>query len=418
MNKILFIPINSRDSEMFIPLIKKLEGQPGNVCLVISLDEFNKQNSEELLLKNNIHFKRISEYRTKDVQKIVLKEKPNLIVVTNDQSMIERSFVLAGNHLNVPTLFLQNGAIGQISYRKKDYLVRYLYTIRHGWYILVRYMFFFATLNSIEKRLSTTIKKFLIDLWKNATKLELRGQYGCSMIATTGNYEKEIFINYGVPNDKIIPIGNPKFDRIINSSYDSEKIFNQYKIPKNKKIILLTTQAMVEHGLWTEKQREIFAKSIINAFRELSDVQLLIKYHPWEPIDIYKKIMTNAPDNVILCENTNLYELINACEILITLLSTTALEAMIFNKVVIIVNLFDDSSFIPYVESGSAIGVYKIEDLPSAIKKGLYDDEVKKSLEEYRENFIYRHAYKVDGKALDRAIKLIYKMLRPEKNEN
>lgn len=407
MNKILFVPINNRDSEMFIPIIRRLEEKPDILCSVISLDAYNKQNSEELFLKNNIPFTRINEYQTKNVNDIVKRERPDLIIVTNDQSMIERSFVLAGNHLNIPTLYLQNGAIGKMDYNKKDFMVRYLFTIKHSWDIFNRYMFYFSTLKSIENGYYISIKKFINDLWKNATKIELRGQYGCSLIATTGIYEKELFMNNGVPGDRIIPIGNPKFDSIINHSYNSEEVRKKYNIPENKKIILLTTQAMVEHGHWTEKQREMFTKSIINVFRNMPDLHLLIKHHPMEPIDVYKQIVKDSSDNITLCENANLYKLINSCEILITLLSTTALEAMIFNKVVIIVNLFGDPSSLPYGKSGAAIEVEDIEELPTVIINGLKDEILQNDLAINRKKFLLKHAYKTDGKTLDRIVDLI-----------
>ncbi len=407
MNEILFVPINSRDSEMFIPIIRRLEEKPGILCPVISLDTYNKQNSEELFLKNNIPFTRIDEYQTKNVNDIVKRERPDLIIVTNDQSMIERSFVLAGNHLNIPTLYLQNGAIGKMDYSKKDFMVRYLFTIKHSWDILNRYMFYFLTLKSIENGYYISIKKFINDLWKNATKIELRGQYGCSLIATTGIYEKELFMNSGVPEDRILPIGNPKFDSIVNNNYNAEEVRKNYNIPEDKKIILLTTQAMVEHGHWTEKQRELFAKSIIDVFSNMPELHLLIKHHPMEPIDVYRKIVKDSPDNVTLCENANLYELINSCEILITLLSTTALEAMIFNRVVIIVNLFGDPSSLPYGKSGAAIEVEDIKELPSAISNGLKDKRLQNELAINREKFLLKHAYKTDGKTLDRIVDLI-----------
>jgi 3-deoxy-D-manno-octulosonic-acid transferase len=92
--------------------------------------------------------------------------------------------------------------------------------------------------------------------------------------------------------------------------------------------------------------------------------------------------------------------------------STTALEAMILDKPVIIVDFIKNPFPTPYTESGAAIGVYKEEDLAPTIEKVLHNQKVQKELKNNRKQFVYEHAYKIDGQASKRVVDLIKLMIQ------
>jgi len=88
---------------------------------------------------------------------------------------------------------------------------------------------------------------------------------------------------------------------------------------------------------------------------------------------------------------------------------------MIFDKPVIVVNLFGTPHVMGYAESGAAIGVYKEEDLAPAIRKALHDLQVRKELEQNRKRFIEKHVYKANGQASKRVAELIIQLIKKAK---
>lgn len=96
---------------------------------------------------------------------------------------------------------------------------------------------------------------------------------------------------------------------------------------------------------------------------------------------------------------------------MMTLYSTTALEAMILDKPVITINLMNIPDRVPYEKSGAALGVKRAGDIAPSIKKAMYDEETRKNLETARKKFVYEQAYLVDGNASRRVADLIIKMI-------
>jgi UDP-N-acetylglucosamine 2-epimerase len=89
-------------------------------------------------------------------------------------------------------------------------------------------------------------------------------------------------------------------------------------------------------------------------------------------------------------------------------MSTTAMEAAALNKPVIALDLSGDQDTARYVSEGIAIGVYKSDDLTTAIKNLLENDSL---LAKRRESYVLEHLYKIDGKASERVVDLIIKAI-------
>jgi glycosyltransferase involved in cell wall biosynthesis len=231
-------------------------------------------------------------------------------------------------------------------------------------------------------------------------------------IAVLSPAAKEWFIKDGMPPEHLFVIGQPRFDLILKQPYDPARVRRELGIPEDKGIIVLATQPMVEFFLWTEKERERFIEVIAGAMKDFPDKRLVIKLHPDENMAIYRRILSNiGDDKTVVCRDTDTYELLNSCDLLITFYSTVALEAMLFNKPVITANLFGKSDIFPYARSGAAIGVYQPAELVPAIKKALYDAAVREELSRKGREFAFEQAYKPDGQASQRGAELILQLV-------
>ena len=133
--------------------------------------------------------------------------------------------------------------------------------------------------------------------------------------------------------------------------------------------------------------------------KSLEGVSLVIKQHPAEPEkfteEIMRQIESYGINAVITPKNSDTYEQLFVCDLMITRHSTTAMEAVALGKPVIILNLSGKPDPVEYVQEGVALGIYNSDDLFAAMKRLLVDDS---ELSAQRERYIEKYLYKIDGK--------------------
>lgn len=295
-------------------------------------------------------FAQISEYM-ETTRHIVSVKKPSVMVIANDTSAYGRVACRVARLESIPCLLIQHGAIADEP----------------------RYNRIFADRMAVE---GPEIKRF--------------------------------FAEKGLKPEKFVVTGQPRYDVLARrENIPSRKEFcNALKISPEKKIIVLATQV--------PECDEKVVRAVYNAVKGMDDAVLVVKLHPAERTDaMYQNLRKETGiKNIVIGKDIDLYGLLNSCELMMTVFSTTALEAMMLDKPVITINLTGEPDMMPYASSGAAIGVYKAEELKKAIDSVLYDKKTKESLKKRREKFVYGLVYKMDGKASERVLDLIKSIKR------
>ena len=225
--------------------------------------------------------------------------------------------------------------------------------------------------------------------------------------AVTGEVIRDLYVASGVHPGRIAVTGAANFDALFDRDKERDKhTLLAYGVDPTKRIILFATQ----HIAFSETRRMLIG--VITAVRSMRDVQLIVKVHPSEDSTQYKALAREF-DTVGLhvTKDMDLYALINTCDVLITKYSTTALEAMMLDKPVIVINLSGQPTPVPYAEEGAALGVYKHEDIQQAIIMAVDDEETQNKLKAGRRRFIKRWAGEPDGKAAQRIVTLVKEMI-------
>lgn len=404
MYKILFIPSNDTQVKMFKGICNYLDKCE---ILSIGIDKYKHENAEETLKEMKIPFKSIQSYHTQNPKRILKYEMPDIICVGNDIDHIPGMFVEYANRMNIPTLLVQDGVL----FSRKSVFGRYKGLERLK--VMFRHFIkFMKTEYTLQQKTYILSNRIL-----NGKKIY--GHGNCLKIAVMGKFTKNLLVNEGMDPKCIVVTGQPRLDDILNKEHDKKEIYRRLDIPLKKGIITLLTQPFLEYGFWDYCKKYKFILNVVDEINklEINSIQLVIKLHPREDISGYEEILKKVKKKPILCKNIDLYELINASKIVVTVSSTTALEAMILSKPVIIVDLFNEYPSIPYTESRAAIEVRKKENFLKAIEDILYKEEVQKELTEAREKFIYKHCYKIDGKAAERVSNLIFQMIEESRRE-
>ena len=151
--------------------------------------------------------------------------------------------------------------------------------------------------------------------------------------------------------------------------------------------------------------------ALIKAVDEISDVRLIIKAHPLADVKLLKKIVKSTKSKKVkVLIDVNLYELLKISDLLVSVASTVVIEAMLFDKPVMLINVVKCP--IPYAEMGGAYAVFETKDIKDGLIRCLNDKELQKKLKIGRKRFLRDYLYKLDGKASERIVKIIKDYLK------
>ena len=153
----------------------------------------------------------------------------------------------------------------------------------------------------------------------------------------------------------------------------------------------------------------ISLKSLLEAMRHFPEKQLVIKMHPFDLCtaqDLYRFV--KGYSNVFVVKDENIMALIAKSAVVITsLFSSAGLDAVIFKKALVTLNLYKRDDLIPFADYGVALGVRRQEDLLPALRRVFKDKGLEDLFGSNRDRFISDYAYKIDGGSTERVIDLI-----------
>ena len=235
-----------------------------------------------------------------------------------------------------------------------------------------------------------------------------------------GDFYKKRLLNYGVDKNSIHCVGPIIFDEI-----------NEYvgsKTTKGKNILIATNPTINSFLL---KREEYFKRIglILKSIKKIKDAKITFKLHPREVptktfIEDYNVVLKKEGYNDAKVfggdiNRSEFYTLIKKCDVFVNFGSTAAIEAMIIGKPVVTINLFASGHKNKQVDkwvSTKSTGWIEKEnisvnlgyrgDVASAIQGAMRD----KKLEKRTKKYIKDKYGRIDGKAYERAAKIIEKI--------
>jgi glycosyltransferase involved in cell wall biosynthesis len=226
-------------------------------------------------------------------------------------------------------------------------------------------------------------------------------------VAVIGDLSRRLWEEHGIPAEKLVVTGAPRFD--VKYRLDPgapERIRAALGVPSGKPIITFATQPLPA----TVVERN--TKNVVRAAKRFPDHQLVFKVHPREEPARYRRLLGKLEvDKIIITQDVDLNALLQASALVVTGFSTVALEAMAYDRPVLIVNLTGEPDPVDYVSSGAAAGAYTPEDVVKQMVLLLTDAQVNATLVEGRRKYVVDQLYRVDGQATRRVVELIQDMI-------
>lgn len=225
-------------------------------------------------------------------------------------------------------------------------------------------------------------------------------QYGFQLpnkLLLFGDIPKQILLERGYPEDRLIAFGNPMFFHLdkIKPKNNLEEFVKKYQLSSNCYFVLFAPPGMRIY----KKARTNFNKETLEKLLEIAnkrnDFFIIIKPHPDDnPQDYQSIIDQKGSDNAKVLQG-NLIELILNSDIVISTASTSIIDAMCMNKPVIQVKFEEVEMKQPYDEY-EAVLESKLNNLKENIQKIINDKDLCQKLLEQEQKFVKKY-YNISG---------------------
>jgi len=203
----------------------------------------------------------------------------------------------------------------------------------------------------------------------------------------------------GYRPEHIVVTGWPKYDELFRSKHDSAETRERLGFSDADMVVVFLCQP--------SSTNEVYLSMIFSAVKGMPSAKLVIKTHPRMPDkSIFKKIAKRVGIDVRI-ESEGLYELLNACDVVITKSSMASTEAALADRPIIIFDPIDktDMTSSLLVKKGIALGVYDESGLLPTIKSINSSKETLSRLKKGRAGFMDSVGF--DGKATERVLGVI-----------
>ncbi|MEX0764816.1 MAG: hypothetical protein WD966_03020 [Nitrosopumilaceae archaeon] len=203
-----------------------------------------------------------------------------------------------------------------------------------------------------------------------------------------GNYAKKILTEVGYPQEKLIVFGNPEFfyiDQILKS-LPFQDLKKKYNVPQNKKIIIFTPSLLQRYYKYLGgNYDEIVFEKLLELFANKDEYYVILKPKIHESVKVYENLISKFNCKNFSIIRGNLLELIYMSDLLIAVDSSTLVDAMALNKIVIGVKFGNYITSVPLASSFFT----DFNSLSKSIQDVLFDNSLQEKMKEDLQEFNY-----------------------------
>lgn len=240
--------------------------------------------------------------------------------------------------------------------------------------------------------------------------------FAADKVAVWGEQARKVLSGQGIPDNRIILTGSPRFDDLVN--IDSARIAatrSRLGIATGKRMVLFASYYSLScyNEYYNSRCASLVKRAIFKAADRIEGLCLVVKPHPLENVPETKQIAKGCQRIIFADQNEDIRELTKACDVFITLGSTATMEALVARKLVIFPSFpgfvwWDDM----YLKNNVVIVVKSEEELANKLKEAIGGQREKlfDELEPARQRFLNERVHQPDGQATNRIADLAMKM--------
>jgi hypothetical protein len=230
--------------------------------------------------------------------------------------------------------------------------------------------------------------------------------------AVFGEAARRFLVEAGrYPPESLVVTGSPKFDELLATTRRSDRTVLRAELgfAEGDRVLLVASRF---HGIRETHQSIGSAfERLVRAADSLERTHLVVKPHPAESDRPYVEAIASlgVRHARVLPPGADLPRLLFACDALVTVESLSAVEALVLDRPLVILNM--PTNLRAMVDAGVALGVSEGEDPRPALEAVLSDPVVRARLAEARARYLDDVARGVDGRATARILDLLRETL-------
>ena len=356
---------------------------------------------------------------------LVKQLNPDIILVNSSKEILQYSVSIAASFLKIPLIgfsvskFTSQSNLESIKYNTINHFFSNKVPtddetqkkfLRRGRFMIYKLLFSLKTQFAIKLPWNKIFKNTVNDLSKYFFNKPLQKNELIDLHLLQQPSQMTSYENDGIPKNKLIVIGSILMDKI----YEKCLKHNYNLTTFSQKKILILTDSLFEHGLWTSKQRYVFLKTLFRLLNNISGLQFSIKIHPSnENIDFYKNLLDELQIKTHIFQSEDLWEIIKDYNLIISYgISTTHTEIACSTKKMILLNDETNLPYFPLIPEAMSTGCIEycnnIENLSSMIDEFLAKEIIISEKFKKKRNELF---YKLDGKSTERAANAIVNLV-------
>ena len=226
-------------------------------------------------------------------------------------------------------------------------------------------------------------------------------------IASWGTLDAAWFSSNLARSTRVEPTGNPRYDDL--SVPRKRPVHPALRgIPAGSRILLFASSpfghAVATDSLWNH---DALQSAAVDAIRRIKEAYLLFKRHPAERPGPLPGTSSGSDERVKEVVGGDTFSLIRASEVVLSMGSTVALEAMILDRPVIFLGPpHPDSPFHP-PEDGGGLRALRGDDLGGFVSRLMADARFRAETLRGQREYLRRYYTPVDGHAADRVVEFL-----------
>lgn len=162
--------------------------------------------------------------------------------------------------------------------------------------------------------------------------------FPADLVAVWGEDSKERLISHGIPSSQIAITGSPRNDALLNFPADDvAAIKKRLRLPEGAPVVLLaSTFQLQSYDKYSDPELlPAMKKAIFGSTDQFDNVYLVVKPHPSEDEKETKSFASTNPNIIFVDRTEDIRELIKICDCFISFGSTSTLDALLLNRLVI-----------------------------------------------------------------------------------
>lgn len=209
------------------------------------------------------------------------------------------------------------------------------------------------------------------------------------------------------PKGRVVATGSPRYDALAAELRGGDRAVRRHSLglPATGPVLVLASRYKGIRD--THKASGPALPALLDAVRGIEGATLVVKPHPAEAEDAYDADIaaSGLGVRVRVIADRSLTDILPAADLLLTVESLSATEALVANVPVVV--LRHPSNLRDVVASGAALGVPDGADPGAAMASLLREGPTRDQWREARERFLDDVAHGVDGQALERLMNLV-----------